>query len=93
MLLLQQDDFHLDFVSYLTFTRGRKVRKSLAIFSGEILKKVIKVRKLIVELCLPQYITTDLNPHSPPKKSLSSVYYASKILSLKAWSNLDLPTP
>jgi hypothetical protein len=71
---------------------GGKARKSLAIFYELILKKVIRVRKLIFELCLPQYITNDLNQHSP-QKSLSSVYYASKILSKKERSNLKLPTP
>jgi hypothetical protein len=53
-----------------TFTkaRGGKARKRLAIFSGLILKIVIKVRKLIFKLCLPKYITIDLNQLPPPKK-------------------------
>ncbi len=53
-----------------TFTKARsgKARKSLAIFSGLILKIVIKVRKLIFKLCLPKYITIDLNQLPPPKK-------------------------
>jgi hypothetical protein len=65
--------------------------KILAIFSGVIVKKV-KIRKLIFKQCLPHYKTGDLNQHSLPKKSIFS-YYASKILSKKSRSNLDLPTP
>ncbi len=53
---------------FLTLTRGNKTRKSLAISSGLILQKEIMVRKLIFYLCLPQYITVDLDPNSSPKK-------------------------
>ncbi len=41
-------------------------QKSLATFSGLMLEKVTKVRRLIFKLCLPQDITIDLNPHYPP---------------------------
>ncbi len=74
---------------FLTLTRGGKARKNLAISSGLILQKEMMVRKLIFNLCLPQYITIDLNQNSPPKKE----YYADKTLSKKARSNLELPPP
>ncbi len=67
-----------------------KARKSLAIFSDLMLKKVTKVRRLKIKLCHPHDITIDLNPHYLSKKNLSSVYYASKILSKIARSNLEV---
>ncbi len=51
----------------LTLTRCGKARKSPAIFCGLILiLKKVKVRKLIIMICLPQYITQ--GKHGPPQK-------------------------
>jgi hypothetical protein len=57
-----------------TLMRGGKARKSLAIFNGVLLKKVIKARKLIFKLRLPQYIACHVEKRGEYKRhSFSSL--------------------
>jgi hypothetical protein len=55
----------------VTLTILGKVRKSLEIFSGLILKNVINVKELIVKLCIRQDLKIRLNPPPPSKIIIS----------------------